>query len=131
MLIPIWLLWRSNLLLLVSNVIPSHGAGGSPCQCSSMKALAGLGYQILPIIIRWAQCQGTQGNHCYINANVGTVFIMKSNRDSYPPGKLTDSECCVAFCRVEVICVGVLVFVYTRQKHILSEMYFIVLGNIK
>ena len=116
MLIPIWLLWRSDLLLPVSQVILSHGAPGCLHRCPSLEVLAGPGVLILPIIIRWSPFQGTQGNHSYINANFGTVIIGKSNRDSDPLGKLTDSECCVAFCRVEVIYVGVPVFVYTRTK---------------
>ena len=43
-------------------------------------------------------------------------LLWKVPQDLHPPGKLTDSECCVPFCRVTVICVGVPVFVYTRTK---------------
>ena len=47
-LISIWLLWRSDLLLPVTNVILSHAEKGSQHLYPSLEVLAGPGVQILP-----------------------------------------------------------------------------------
>ena len=95
---------------------PSHAERESqhlyPCQ----EVLAGPGVQILPTIIRWASGQGTQVTIGGLTPTLETSLLGKESQYSYPPGNLTDSECWVAFCSVEVICVGVPVFVYTRTK---------------
>lgn len=49
--------------------------------------------------------------HGWLHAKVGTVIAVQSTLGLTSAGKLTDSECCVAFCRVSVMCVVVPVFV--------------------
>ena len=51
-----------------------------------------------------------------LSPTLAQSLLGRESRDSHPLGKVTDSECWVAFCSMEVICVGVPVFVYTRTK---------------